>query len=89
MMRFLRHVLGNSGPAPSTAAFRDAMETSDEAISRMREASQSKDVFRAVMANIWLQKHNIPFMVTVYEAVREMASATTDQQAGRQDGASS
>lgn len=59
------------------------MQISDDLISNMREASKSKDVFRSMMADIWAQHHNIPFMATVYEAVREMKSATTDQQNGQ------
>jgi len=81
-MSILGRFFGNSDPSRADRAFGAAMQISDDLISNMREASKSKDVFRAVMADIWAQHHNIPFMATVYEAVREMKSATTDQQNG-------
>lgn len=56
------------------------MAESDDLIEHMRQASQSKDAVRSVMADIWQQHHNIPFMVSVFETVREMKAATTDQQ---------
>jgi len=79
-MRILGQFFGNSAPSRADRAFGAAMQISDDLISTMRETSKSKDVFRAIMADIWAQHHNIPFMATVYEAVREMKSATTDQE---------
>jgi hypothetical protein len=58
------------------AAYRRAMEVSDDLISQMRNASSLRDPGRSVVADIWKRRHNVPFMTTVYEAVAEMKSAT-------------
>ena len=58
------------------AAYRRAMEVSDDLISQMRQASSLRDTGRSVVADIWKRRHNVPFMTTVYEAVAEMKSAT-------------
>ena len=60
--------------------YREAMMTSGDLLARMRESSTSTDPARAVMADIWAQHNNIPFMTTVYEAVQEMKSATSESE---------
>lgn len=82
-MRFLRHMFKKSKNSTFDQSFGVALALSDDLIDKMREDSKSKDVFRAVMADIWAQKHNVPFMATVFEAVREMKAATTDQENGK------
>ena len=84
-MSLLRRIFGAHQPPRSDMAFGAAMNTSDDLISRMRESSGSKDAVRAIMADIWAQHHNIPFMTTVYEAVQEMKAATTDHQGKNDD----
>jgi hypothetical protein len=49
-----------------------AMKVSSELLQRMREHSRSDDPARALMADIWSQRHNVPFITTVYEAAQEM-----------------
>lgn len=58
----------------SDVAFQRAMGISNDLLNRMKETSKSKDAVRAVMADIWAQAHNVPFMTTVYEAVQEAKS---------------
>lgn len=65
-------------PSAGDTAYGAAMKSSQELVQRMQESSQSTDAFRAVMADIWAQHHNVPFMTTVYQSVREMSVATTD-----------
>ena len=67
-------------PSPGDAAFNQATRANSELISHMREASNSNDAARALMADIWSQHHNIPFLTTVYQAVREMKTATPEYQ---------
>lgn len=55
-------------------AYAAAMNESDEMLTRMRNASNSNDPARAVMADLWQQRHNVPFLVTVVETVQEMKS---------------
>ena len=52
-------------------AYQKAMEASADLIFRIREAGREADVARIVIADIWAQASNIPFMTTVYEAVQE------------------
>ena len=66
-------------PSPGEAAFNQATRINTELIMHMREVSGSTDAVRAIMADIWAQHNNVPFLTTVYEAVQEMKSATTDQ----------
>jgi len=78
-MQAFRRVLGPSPPSRGSAAYDTAMRISDELIEKMERASQSKDVVPAMMADIWLQRHNVPFVTTVYESVQEMKAATAAQ----------
>lgn len=76
-------ILGNlfaRRQSPGDVAFNQATRENSELISHMREASGSTDAVRALMADIWAQHHNVPFLTTVYEAVREMKTATKDFQ---------
>jgi hypothetical protein len=52
-------------------AYDQAMRASDELIYRIREAGREHDAARSVMADVWSQAKNIPFMTTVYQAVQE------------------
>lgn len=63
----------------SDRAYGEAMRQGADLIMKMREYSTSSDAARAVMADIWSQHHNIPFMTTVYEAVKEMKDASTQK----------
>lgn len=78
-MRLLRRIFGDQIPSPGAMAYENAMRKSDDLLNKMEHASRSRDVFPAMLADIWLQRHNVPFMTTVYESVREMKAATTDQ----------
>jgi hypothetical protein len=53
------------------------MAFSDDLLRRMQDNSRSTDAARAVMADVWAQNRNIPFMTTVYEAVAEAKSGAT------------
>lgn len=66
--------------SPGDVAFNKATRANTELISHMREASGSKDAVRALMADIWFQHHNIPYMTAVYQTAREMKIATPEYQ---------
>lgn len=55
-------------------AYARAMSASDDLLYRIREAGRETDAAREVIADIWSQASNIPFMTTVYEAVQEAKS---------------
>jgi hypothetical protein len=74
-MRILWLIFGRRVPSSGILASDRAFDETDSLIDRMREASQSKDAFRAVMADLWAQRHNIPYMTTMFEANAEMRSA--------------
>lgn len=74
-MDFLMQLIGwiNRGArSAGDVAYERAMSASDDVLSYMRDASQSHDPARAVMADIWAQHHNVPFMTAVVETVEEM-----------------
>lgn len=60
------------------AAYAQAMTVSGDLLARMQKYSHSKDAAHAVMADVWAQNRNIPFMTTVFEAVAE-AKAPIEQ----------
>lgn len=66
-------------------AYARAIALSDELLQHMREASISNDPVRAVMADIWAQHHNVPFMTSVIETVQE-AKAGIEQRSEDQPG---
>lgn len=74
MMNLIRCFLSRTSSEPRGAAYATAMSESSDLLRRMDEASRSPDAARAVMANIWRQRNNIPFMTTVHEAVAEVNS---------------
>lgn len=53
-----------------------ALDESKKLIERMREASISGDPVRGIFADMWLERHNIPYVTTMFEANEEMKSAT-------------
>lgn len=72
LMRMLARYRGTQ--SAGDCAYHQAMAVSEDVLTRMREASRSNDPARAVMADLWSQKHNIPFMASVVEVVEEMKS---------------
>lgn len=70
-------------PAPGDLAFDRVMDKSDEIMRRMRECSESTDVARALMADIWFQNNNIPFLVTVFETVQEVKTGPEQMAASK------
>jgi hypothetical protein len=78
-MRFFDRILSpRRTRGASDIAYEQAMGVSADLIQKMQEYSGSNDAARAVMADIWAQRHNVPFMTSTYETVREMKAATTD-----------
>jgi hypothetical protein len=49
-----------------------AIAESDSLIRFFREASQSPHPVRCLLRDIWLYRHNTPYMTTLYEANQEM-----------------
>jgi hypothetical protein len=86
MNNWLRRLFRHRTPSHADSAFGAAMRESGKLILHMREASNSNDVFRAMMADIWAQHRNVSFMTTVYEAVQEMKSGTDQPGRDNQDG---
>ena len=80
-MGWIDRILSPRRNGAATHVYNQAMGESGDLIKRMREHSISTDAARAVMADIWAQHRNIPFMTSVYETVQEMKAATaTDHQ---------
>lgn len=65
---------GNSATG-AASKYETAMEISDELHRRMMAHSTGSDPARGVMADIWSQRNNVPFMTTVVEAVAEAGAA--------------
>lgn len=59
-----------SPPTESRVAV--ALRESDELLQKMRTAYQSNDPVRQAMADLWAQRHNVPYVTSVYETVQEM-----------------
>lgn len=65
---------GEPVPSKGDRAYAAVMAESDDLMKHMRQASGSTDAARAIMADIWAQNHNVPFLTTVYESTQEMKS---------------
>jgi hypothetical protein len=72
MMGFLNRLLCRSAESGGGSAYAAAMDESGDLLNQMREFSTSTDAVRGVIATLWLQRHNIPLVATVHEAVTEM-----------------
>lgn len=55
-------------------AYEKAMDASADLLFRIKEAGREADVARSLMADIWTQAQNVPFLTTVYQAVQEAKS---------------
>lgn len=75
-MAILQRMFGVRIETRGDVAYHKAMRANDDLISRMRECSISNDAARGVMADVWSQHHNVPFMTTVYESVQEAKSGS-------------
>jgi len=64
----------HDAPSKGDTAYMRAMDASDDLLYRIREAERETAAARAVIADVWSQAQNIPFMTTVYEAVQEAKS---------------
>jgi hypothetical protein len=79
MMSILGRIFGLRAPGAGDIAYDRAMNESADLLNQMREHSCSTDAARAVMADVWAQNHNIPFVTTVYQVVQEMKSGIEQQ----------
>lgn len=71
----LRNLFVSRKPSAADRAYEHAMAESKSLIAKMRECSNDKNPIRAIMADIWAQNHNVPYVATVYESVQEMNAA--------------
>jgi hypothetical protein len=76
----LRPATASSGSRAAT----EALKVSNDLIARMREYSASNDPARALLADIWAQRHNVPFMTTMYESAQEMNSPLLQKDKGNE-----
>lgn len=72
----LRNLFVPRTPSAADLAYNRAMAESGTLIRKMRECSDDRNPIRAIMADIWAQSHNVPYVATVYESVQEMNAAT-------------
>lgn len=79
MTSIITRIFGRKPESRGEGAYREAMRVSGELLRRMGEHSTSTDAARAVMADVWAQNRNIPFLTTVYEAVQEAKSGPESQ----------
>lgn len=78
MTRFLKIFGAGNGVgqrSETESKYATAMKISDELRERMRSYSEGADPAKGVLADIWSQRHNVPFMTTVVEAVAEAGAA--------------
>lgn len=69
---FLARLFGFNRPeSRGDRLYHEAMRQSADLVRHMRDCSMSTDAARAIMADVWAQNHNIPFLTTVFEAVQE------------------
>lgn len=81
----LRALLSNGEAYKPDPAYSKAIEMSNDLIDKMRKNQDAKNPVTALMADIWMQRHNIPYMTTVYEAVQEVDAAVAWSGRDRQE----
>jgi len=64
---------------PADRAYNHAMAVSTDLIEKMRERSSDPSPMRAMMADIWAQNHNVPYVTSVFETVQELNAAIGDR----------
>ena len=78
MTRIFGRIFGGHADAPAPnrgdLAYAAAMDESDHLLKMLKDSARSTDAACAVMADIWAQHRNVPFLTTVTEAVQEMKS---------------
>ena len=72
MSGLLARIFGPRAESKDDSAYREAMRVSGDLLARMRDSSSSTDAARGIMADVWAQNNNIPFLTTVFEAVSEV-----------------
>ena len=78
----LRNVFVPRRRTAADIAYDRAMADSSTLIRKMRECSDDRNPIRAIMADIWAQNHNVPYVTTVYESVQEMNAAVAYKAVG-------
>lgn len=73
-MTIISRLLFRTASEPRGSAYAAAMNGTDVLLQRMEAEQRSADPARAVMASIWRQRNNIPYMATIHEAVAEVNS---------------
>lgn len=51
-----------------------AIAETDDLIQKLRDGASSPHPVRCLLRDIWLARHNIPYMTTMYETNQEMIS---------------
>lgn len=74
-MGWIDRIISPHRNGAATLAYNQAMGESGDLIQRMRDHSNSNDAARGIMADVWAQHRNIPFLTSVYETVQEMKVA--------------
>lgn len=78
MTSMIARLFGSRPPRPepvkteSDEAYAAAMRESDDLLAKMKAAYESTDPVRQAMADIWAQRHNVPYQTAVVETVQEM-----------------
>lgn len=78
MTSILGRIFGGHAETPQPSrgdmAYAAAMDESETLLKMLRHSARSTDAARAVMADIWAQNRNMPFLTSVMEVVEEMNS---------------
>jgi len=68
----LRNLFASRVPSAADRAYEHAKAESASLIAKMRACSEDTNPIRAIMADIWAQNHNVPYVTAVFETVQEM-----------------
>lgn len=74
MRDLLARIFHSHAETRGDSAFREAMRASADLLRNMGHASASTSAARAIIADVWAQSDNTPFLTTVYESVQEAKS---------------
>ena len=80
---WLSGLLFSHVPSRGLAAYDRAAASSNDLLRRMHDASQSNDPIRGILADMWLERHNVAYSTSVYETHQEIMAAAAHKNAER------
>ncbi len=78
-MDWLRRFIRIESRHRNDVAYAKAVALTDDILFRMRKPNRDTEAARSVVADVWSQARNTPFMTTIYQTTQEMTAPLKQQ----------